>query len=73
MLVKYRAQIYGPGAGTLMDGSYCFSTPPTILFLTEGGGGGMDCFLVGPLSLRGRNPLVLNPTASHGLTYPVTP
>jgi hypothetical protein len=51
MLVKYRAQIYSPGEGALMDDSYCFSDPPNhSVFNGEGGGSRMDCFLVGPFS-----------------------
>jgi hypothetical protein len=50
MLVKHRAQIYDPGAGTLMDTDDSFWTPPTDLPLTMGGGVRNVLFsLAGPL------------------------
>jgi hypothetical protein len=53
-----------------------FRTPPTDLPLTVGGGGGggpeWNLTLAGPLSIRGMNLLVPNPTASYCLTYLVT-
>jgi hypothetical protein len=39
---KYRAQIYGPGEGTLMDGSWCFSDPPDQSVFNGGGGGELE-------------------------------
>jgi hypothetical protein len=51
-----------------------FRTPPTDLFLMEGGGGsGMECFLAGPFHLRCRNPLGQTPTASQWSDIPCHP
>jgi hypothetical protein len=50
MLVKYRAQIYGPRAGALMDGSWCFLDPPDRSVFNGGGGGVRNgMFSGGPL------------------------
>jgi hypothetical protein len=44
--------------------------PPTDLLLTVGGGGlEWNCTMAGPLSIRGMNLLVPNPTASYCMTY----